>query len=78
MLSAALVRLATALPALDVHFFRRIADQLAGPWFQRSADTWLQLLEHGDDNGVVPPEVIFASPDSVLLVFVFFHLECGE
>ncbi|PPT56767.1 hypothetical protein [Xanthomonas arboricola] len=78
VLSAALARLATALPALDVHFFSRITDQLAGPWFQRSADTWLQLLEHGDDNGVVPPEVIFASPDSVLLVFVFFHLECGE
>ncbi|MBB4133215.1 hypothetical protein [Xanthomonas sp. 3075] len=78
VLSAALARLATALPTLDAHYFGRIADQLAGPWFQRSADVWLQLLEHGDDNGVVPPEVIFASPDSVLLAFVFFHLECGE
>lgn len=76
-LSAGLDRLAAALPELDARYFGVIDEQLAGPWFQQSADTWLQRME-GDENGVVPPEVLFASPESVLLAFVFYHLECGE
>ncbi|MFY0448838.1 hypothetical protein ACOMHD_12520 [Xanthomonas codiaei] len=77
-LEAGLDRLAAALPALDASYFGRIAAQLAGPWFERPADAWLQVLEAGDDTGAVPPTVLFASPDSLLLAFVFFHLEAGE
>lgn len=77
-LEAGLDRLAAALPTLDASYFGRIATQLAGPWFERPADTWLQLLETGDDTGAVPPTVIFASPDSLLLAFVFFHLQRGQ
>ncbi|QJD66471.1 hypothetical protein HG421_01170 [Xanthomonas campestris pv. badrii] len=77
-LSASLDRLATALPVLDARYFGFITDQLAGPWFERSSDAWLQLLEEGDDTGVIPPTVLFANPDSLLLAFVFFHLEQGD
>ncbi|WP_369944825.1 hypothetical protein [Xanthomonas medicagonis] len=42
--------------------------------FARDIDTLLHLLEEGDDTGAIPPEVLFDSPDSLLLAFVFHHL----
>ncbi|WP_241093541.1 hypothetical protein [Xanthomonas sp.] len=46
--------------------------------FARDLDTLLHLLEEGDDDGVVPPYVLFDSPDSLLLAFVFHHLDRGD
>lgn len=74
-LRAALDRLAAALPALDTHYFDCIARQFPESLFARDVDTLLHLLEEGDDNGVVPPYVLFDSPDSLLLAFVFHHLQ---
>lgn len=73
-LCAALDRLAAALPALDANYFGFVARQFPDALFARDIDTLLHLLEEGDDTGAIPPEVLFDSPDSLLLAFVFHHL----
>ncbi|UYB51906.1 hypothetical protein OCJ37_18340 [Xanthomonas sp. AM6] len=77
-LRAAIERLIAALPALDANYFGFIDQQFPEPFFARGADTLLHLLEDGDDDGMVPPDVLFDSPDSLLLAFVFHHLQHGD
>jgi hypothetical protein len=77
-LHAALDRLAAALPALDTNYFDFITRQFSESLFARNVDTLLHLLEEGDDDGAVPPYVLFDSPDSLLLAFVFHHLQRGD
>jgi hypothetical protein len=77
-LCAALDRLAAALPALDANYFGFVARQFPDAFFARDIDTLLHLLEEGDDTGTIPPEVLFDSPDSLLLAFVFHRLAQGD
>lgn len=77
-LCAAIERLIAALPAVDANYFGFIDQQFPEPFFSRSADSLLHLLEEGDDDGMVPPDVLFDSPDSLLLAFVFHHLQHGD
>lgn len=77
-LRASIDRLIAALPALDVNYFGFIAQQFPQSLFARDINTLLHLLEEGDDDGAVPPYVLFDSPDSLLLAFVFHHLDRGD
>lgn len=76
-LTAAIDRLVEVLPGLDERYFGFI-DRSVPALFGHDVDTLLHLLEEGDENGIVPEHVLFDSPDSLLLAFVFHHLEQGE
>ncbi|KAB7772552.1 hypothetical protein [Xanthomonas maliensis] len=77
-LSHTLNRLAEGLPTAADAYFSFLAAQFPLALLNRDPDTLLQLLDAGDANGVVPPEVLFDSPDSLLLAFVFQYQSQGE
>ncbi len=79
VLTASLQTLAEHLPAALEVWFTRAAAWFPAQCFARDADEWLDLLRNGvDGSGVVPDDLLFASPDSLLLAFVFHHRDNGD
>lgn len=77
-LEASIDRLIQVIPTLDQHYFGFIDQHFPQPLFAREIDALLHLLEEGDENGVIPEDLLFDSPDSLLLAFAFHHLSRGE
>lgn len=77
-LAAAIDRLAAALPDAFAGYFGFVDRHFPEPLFARDPDVLLHLLEEGDEDGTVPPDVLFDSADSLLLAFAFHRLERGE